>query len=116
MSMTIQYEAQRLVAGLVTGMILMTVYDCLRFFRMVVHHKNLWTGIEDVIYWIFCSIVTFMLLLNQNDGALRGYVIVGVLLGMVLYDVSISLNLLKLLKKCKKYFTIKDNSKKEKKT
>lgn len=111
MSVTIQYEIRLLAASLLVGICLMAAYDGLRLFRMTVHHGNIWTGVEDACYWICSSTVTFILLFNQNDGVLRGYAILGVLAGMMLYNVSISRNTKKLLKKIKKYFTMRKRRK-----
>lgn len=114
MSIEIQYEIQLLAASLTAGIWLMASYDVLRLFRLIVRHGTLWTGIEDVVYWICSCMVTFLLLFSQNDGVLRGYAITGVLAGMVLYNVSISRFLFKLLKKCKKYLTMRKIYKKQK--
>lgn len=111
MSGAILYEIQLLSASLAVGAFLMVVYDSLRLFRMLVYHGHIWTGVEDACYWIFSAGVTFALLLNQNDGVLRGFAILGVLAGMVLYSVIINNNVLRLLKKVKKYFIMRKHKK-----
>lgn len=107
MSMTIRYELQLLFASLTVGICLMVVYDCLRVFRILIPHGNFWTGIEDAVYWAGSSITTFLLLFQQNDGILRWYAILGVLMGMMLYNMTVSRILIRLLKKVEKYLTIR---------
>lgn len=107
MSMTIRYELQLLFASLAVGLCLMAVYDGLRVFRVLVPHGNFWTGIEDTVYWAGSSITTFLLLFWQNDGVLRWYAILGVLAGMLVYNLTVSRILMKLLKKVEKYLTIR---------
>lgn len=107
MSMTIRYELQLLFASLAVGICLMVVYDGLRVFRTLVPHGNFWTGIEDAVYWAASSITTFLLLFRQNDGILRWYAILGVLMGMLVYNLTVSRILLRLLKKVEKYLTIR---------
>lgn len=107
MSMTIRYELQLLFASLTVGICLMVVYDGLRVFRTLVPHGNFWTGIEDAVYWAASSITTFLLLFRQNDGILRWYAILGVLMGMLVYNITVSRILLRLLKKVEKYLTIR---------
>ena len=72
----------------------------------MVKHSSFVRGIEDFLFWIL-GIVTFMLLYEQNDGGLRLYAIVGVLVGMVLYDRIVSRFLFAVLKKAGKWFKIK---------
>ena len=115
MNMTIHCELRLLAASLAAGIGLMAVYDGLRLFRVLVPHGNFWTGMEDALYWIGSSIVTFLLLFNQNDGILRWYAVAGVLAGMLLYNLTASRILLKLLKKLEKYSTIRKKKKLRKK-
>ena len=105
--MTIRYELQLLAASLTVGICLMMVYDGLRLFRTLIPHGNFWTGIEDAVYWAGSSITTFLLLFGQNDGILRWYAIFGVLMGMLVYNLTVSRILLRLLKKVEKYLTIR---------
>ncbi len=96
-----------LAESLAAGVFLMAFYDGLRIFRLAVRHGTLWTGIEDVIYWAMSSFITFLLLLHQNSGILRWYSVVGVLSGMLVYNITVSRILFHLLKKTAKYFKIK---------
>lgn len=114
MSITIRYEVQLLFGSLSLGICLMMIYDGLRLFRRLIRHKNFWTGVEDGLYWTLSSIVTFLLLFEQNDGVLRAYAIAGVLSGMMLYNISVSKILHLLLKKIKKYYTIRKKKERRK--
>lgn len=107
MSIRILYEVKLLLYSLFTGAGLMIVYDCLRIIRMVIPHPQLLTGTEDLIYWIYASIVTFSLLYELNDGAPRSCVIFGVFCGMYLYDRLVSRFFLKFLKMILKYLKMK---------
>lgn len=107
MSSDIQVEARLLVMSILTGAGLMALYDVLRVFRLLIRHGWIWTGVEDFIYWAFSGFVTFYLLYLENDGALRFYVIGSILLAMIIYDRLLSSNLLKLLKKTKKWIKMK---------
>ena len=84
MSMQIRFEAWLLLLSLLVGCWLMLVYDLLRVLRLMIKHSSFVMGIEDFFYWIYAGTATFMLLYEQNDGGLRLYAIVGVLVGMSL--------------------------------
>lgn len=107
MSINIQYEVKLICLSFFTGAGLMLIYDILRAVRIIIPHHPIWTGVEDMIYWIYASISTFLLLYGQNDGSLRGYVIAGVFAGMIIYNGLISRFFLKLLKKIVKYIKMK---------
>lgn len=107
MSLYIQEEAGLAVLSFVLGIILMISYDLLRLFRLLIPHGNLWTGLEDFFYWIYCAVMTFSLLFYENDGILRGYVIVSTFLGMFLYDRLVSQSVFAVLKNMGRWITMK---------
>ncbi len=109
MSGNIQYEVRLLFASFLTGIGLLMVYDCIRVFRLLFSHRPFWVGIEDMLYWIYSSLIVFTLLYRENDGSLRAYAIVAVFAGMVLYQWLISRRILKHLKKLTESFKMKGN-------
>lgn len=109
MSVHIIYEVKLLLYSFATGAGLMMAYDFLRILRIFIPHQPVVTGVEDMIYWIYASLVTFSLLYEQNDGGLRGYVIAGVFMGMFLYDRLIGRFFLKSLKKMLKCLRMKSD-------
>ena len=85
----------------------MMVYDMFRLFRLFVRHTPIWTGLEDLLYWIGAGLFIFFLLRSRNQGEMRVYLIASVLIGMIFYDKTVSHLLFTLLKKLKKYFRMK---------
>ena len=94
MSLYIQDEAALALMSFLLGAVLMVSYDLLRLFRLLVPHGALWTGLEDLFYWIYCAVMTFSLLFWENSGVVRGYVIACVFLAMAAYDRIVSRNVL----------------------
>ncbi|MCI8515436.1 MAG: spore cortex biosynthesis protein YabQ [Hungatella sp.] len=107
MSDSIRYEARLFVMSLGTGAGLMMVYDFVRIFRLVCPHRVWVTGAEDLTYGLYCAVMTFSLLYEQNDGNLRGFCIAGVILGMALYQNVISRRVLKCLQNRLEWLRIK---------
>lgn len=99
MSQNIWIETRLLLYSVVTGAGLMMLYDLLRILRLLIPHSWAVIGLEDLTYWCIAGLATFYLLYQENDGGLRSYVIVTVLLTMVVYDRLFSRFFLKLLKK-----------------
>ena len=84
-SESIGNEAVFFGVSILCGAGLVFVYDLFRIFRRIVPHGNIWIGIEDVCYWFFSTIVVFLLLYQRNDGMMRAFSFMGMLLGGVFY-------------------------------
>lgn len=83
-------EADVLGISFVMGMFILFVYDFIRIFRRLIPHGVLWIGIEDMLFWIASALALFAMLYRENSGYIRGFVIGGVLVGMVLYNSVLS--------------------------
>lgn len=74
-----------LLHALLMGVFITFVYDLLRIFRRVIPHSLFFVSLEDLAFWIFCSVRVFLLLYYESDGTLRWFAILGALTGMLLY-------------------------------
>ena len=90
MSQVILKEIQTVGTAFVSGAFITFVYDLLRIFRRVISHGNAWIGVEDCFFWIWTSLWIFSVLYRENDGSLRFYTILAMVLGMIIYNRSIS--------------------------
>ncbi len=84
-SETIGTEAVFFLVSVCCGMGLVWVYDLFRIVRRLMPHGNIWIGIEDICYWIFCTIAVFLLLYERNNGMVRAFCFIGIALGGALY-------------------------------
>ncbi len=86
----IAVQGRLFLMALFWGMIIAAEYDCIRIFRRVVIHKKLWTtSAEDIIYWLIVGIEVFCLLYENSNGVVRGFLIVAMLAGAVIYRYGI---------------------------
>ena len=83
-------EADVLLAAFLTGALLLFIYDVLRIVRKIVPHKMWLVGVEDLLLWIGSALALFAMLYRENSGYIRGFVIGGVLVGMLLYNLLLS--------------------------
>jgi len=65
-------------------------FDIFRITRRIIKHPDFLTQIEDLIYWLFISVLIFYFILYHNSGEVRIYAIIGVFAGMCLYFVTLS--------------------------
>ena len=66
-------ELDILLASFVLGVCLTLAYDLLRLGRRILHKGWLWTGIEDILFWLLAALMS----LQKNDGNFRWYMIGG---------------------------------------
>lgn len=83
---SVSWEWELLLLSIKLGVKLAFIYDGIRIFRFFIPHGNIIISIEDLLFWIYAGIIIFELQLAQSNGVLRGFSILGMLLGMFLYS------------------------------
>lgn len=99
MSETIMEELHFFLHAAVTGVVLSAVYDGFRILRRVCRHGWFWVAVEDFFYWVLAALYISFVLMKDNDGIIRCFFIIGIVLGMFLYNVTISQHLVNVLSK-----------------
>lgn len=89
MNSEIVYEINTFCKAIMLGVMWGVIYDILRVFRRVKKCKVLRMGIEDTVYWFIMSVILVVFLYHNNGGIIRAYVIIGIAMGMFLYELSI---------------------------
>ncbi len=59
-------------------------YDILRALRKTVEHKDVWVFLGDVLFWVLAANISFLFMLAQTNGEIRGFVLLAELLGFAL--------------------------------
>lgn len=80
------------------GLIFGGIYDFYRVFRYFSKPKKILSAIEDLLFWIVITGLVFMFLVKQTDGIIRGFVLLGFIIGYIFYIKVISKFSYKLLK------------------
>ena len=73
------------LASILFGVCLQAIYDIIRGIRRVFYHKSVFLFIEDIGFGIFTAVMAFIFLCTYNDGELRGFFFLGIVVGMILY-------------------------------
>lgn len=71
------------------GIVLGIIYDVFRVIRRAIKVNTIITFIQDFIFFILAAIITFTFFLQQTDGEMRMFVVIGELLGWVVYYLTI---------------------------
>lgn len=99
MSEKILEELYCFLHAVVTGVILAMVYDVLRIIRRVKVHGWIVVAIEDFIYWLGSALYIFSVLIKDNHGIIRWFFIIGIFMGMMVYNLTCSQYLVGVLSK-----------------
>lgn len=81
------------------GLIIGGIYDFYRVFRHFSKQRKLLAALEDLFFWIITALIIFIFLVNKTDGIIRGFVVLGFLIGYAFYMKVISKYSYALLKK-----------------
>lgn len=84
MLLEINVQFRIVIFAIISGIILGFLFDIYREFRGVCKNKILIT-IEDVLFWIWCSLVIFIFLLKYNFAFLGAYVYAFMGITLILY-------------------------------
>lgn len=104
MAMLIYDEVELFLVCFGLGMVLAFIYDMVRIFRMLFRHRDWLVDVEDLMFWLFTAWLVFRTLFIYNRGALRGYAFLGMFLGVMLYALTLSRILLKVVTKLVPYW------------
>jgi spore cortex biosynthesis protein YabQ len=96
MILSMSEQAQFFVLTVLLGAAVGIVYDCFRIIRLAFRHPDFLTQIEDLIYWLVSTLIIFYVILHRNNGEVRIYALLGVLLGMIIYFCTLSRLIMKI--------------------
>ncbi|MCC8150552.1 MAG: spore cortex biosynthesis protein YabQ [Lachnospiraceae bacterium] len=88
-------QAQLFGQAVGIGAVLLLLYDMLRVWRRIVRHRVAGMAVEDLLFWLFCALWLFGFMYRQNDGVIRGFIILGAAVGMFLYSILLSRRVVK---------------------
>jgi spore cortex biosynthesis protein YabQ len=77
------------------GVILGALYDLFRIFRLAIPCNKFIVFLQDIIYWVICTALTFAFMLVTSSGQIRGFIIFGELLGAFVYYFTIGMLVMK---------------------
>ena len=90
MSAIIQNEIFFFLVSVSVGVLMLFGYDLLRALRTLFPHGTILLAVEDFLYWCAAGIAVFLVIFIKNSGVLRGFSLMAILIGMVLYNQSVS--------------------------
>lgn len=78
------------VLSLCLGAVFCVLYDMIRAIRRVCLNSFLAVLFTDILIWLFYAFATFIFLMARTNGEIRGFILMGELLGFILCRISLS--------------------------
>lgn len=75
---------------IIVGVAISILFDVFRILRKSFKTADLITSIQDIVYWIIVGLILIYSIFIFNNGEIRAYIFLGILIGAVLYLVFIS--------------------------
>lgn len=75
---------------ILTGIVIGIVFDIFRIFRRSFKTNDIITYIQDILFWFVTGCILLFSIFTFNNGELRGYIFIGIILGLVLHLIVLS--------------------------
>lgn len=98
MEITVAQQTWEFLLAILLGAALGVCYDIFRIVRIAVVNPPALVIFEDIIYALVCASATLCYLISISDGRLRIFVLIGEVLGFVLYYCTLGVLVLKISK------------------
>ena len=80
-----QNQVYIFIAFILNGFLIGIIFDCFRILRKSFKTPDIITYIEDIAFGIITGLLLLFSIMKFNNGELRVYLFLGILLGLILY-------------------------------
>lgn len=96
MIFSLKYQLDLIVFSLASGIIIGIFFDIYRMLRGLKHINSIVSFIEDILFWIFMSIIIFIFIFTFFKAYLSVYVYIMIALGIYFYIYFFSKHFIKI--------------------
>lgn len=86
----INNEFSIFLAFILIGIIISFLFDFFRILRRVYQTPDFITIIQDIAFWIISGIILLSGIFILNEGKIRAYLFIGILVGILFYIITLS--------------------------
>ena len=76
--------------SLVLGVSLGIVYDLFKLDRLLFKRSKIFLFFSDILFWLISAFLIFTFCVIFSNGQIRGFIVLGTLLGFVIYRLTLS--------------------------
>lgn len=88
-------QAYLFLMFVINGVLIGILFDTFRILRKSFKTSDLVTTVEDITFWILTGILTLYFIFYYNNGEIRFYIFFGIILGILIYILTISKYIIK---------------------
>lgn len=106
-------QAYLFLIFILNGFLIGILFDIFRIFRKSFKTTDFITYIQDILFWIITAFIVLYSIFKFNDGELRGFIFIGIFIGVSIYlllfsksFIKINLYIINMLKKTIYYILI----------
>ena len=89
-------QAYIFMAFSIVGVTIGILFDFFRIIRKTIKTNDFFTYIEDILFWILTGIIIIFSMYYFCDGELRFFMVIGIVLGAIIYLLTISRYVIKI--------------------
>ena len=93
---TLENQAYVFFIFILNGFLIGIVFDVFRIFRKAIKTSDIVTYIQDILFWMISCFIILYSLFKFNNGNIRGYVFLGIIIGYLIYFLLFSKTLIKI--------------------
>lgn len=88
-------QAYLFIMFIFNGILIGVLFDIFRILRKSFKTSDFITYIEDITFWILAGVLTLYFIFYLNNGEIRLYILIGIILGIAIYILTISKYIIK---------------------
>lgn len=85
-----QDQAYLFIVFSLTGVVIGILFDFFRILRRSLKTSNIITYVEDVLFWILTGVLILYNIWYFNNGEIRIYMFLGIIMGLLIYMLTLS--------------------------
>lgn len=90
MSTFVYFQLYTFLAAFYGGVVIAFMYDVYKIYRRLLKTRKIVATIQDLLFWVVIAMVATSVLVFSNDGKVRGYSLLGFILGALIYHLLLS--------------------------
>jgi len=91
LNISIYNQIYNLLIFFLIGILIGIVFDLFRVIRRTFKTGDFVTYIEDILFWILVGLILVFSIFFFNNGNLRSYIFIGLILGVIIYMLTLNL-------------------------